>query len=161
MPHCKNTLTVPEHRMRKREERERRWETGRWDGERKEFLTMYTAWSVINAQVLPESRGFQFNFKPQKARSSCRGECRRRIRAIICYLTKITKGEFISCVDLNKWGSREQSWQYPPCFCEQRNSQVHFQVPSLSSPAPCKKMSHCRDCGTDLLSPAPSHLLRW
>lgn len=61
---------------------------------------MFTAWSVINAQILPESRGCQFNFKSQKVQNSCRGVC-GRIWAIICYM--IMKGQFISCVYLSKW----------------------------------------------------------
>lgn len=35
--------------------------------------------------------------------------------------------------------SREQSWQYPPCFHEQRNSQVHFQGRSLEQPCPMQQ----------------------
>lgn len=97
---------------------------------------MFTAWSVINAQILPESRGFQFNFKSQKAQSSCRSVRRSRIWAILCYPTKIMKGEFISCVYLSKW---KLSWQHPSCFHEQRNSQVHFQVPSLGQPCPMQQ----------------------
>lgn len=145
-------------------ERERRWETGRVRGRkgREEGISnkLFTAWSVIDAQILPESRGFQFNFKSQKVQSSCRG-VPGRIWVIICYPTKIMKGQFISCV-FKQRRSREQFWQHPPCFHEQRNSQVHFQGPSLEQPCPShSKMSHCRDGGSDLLCPAPSHLHRW
>lgn len=89
---------------RQRRERGRRRETGRVRGRKGReggiSNKMLIAWSVINAQILPERRRFQSNFRSQKVQSSCRG-VRGRIWALICYL--IMKGQFISCVYLSKW----------------------------------------------------------
>lgn len=164
MPPCKNILTVPEHEGRQRRKKERRWETGRVRGSkgREEGISnkMFTAWSVINAQILPESRGFQFNFKSQKVQSSCRGV---REENLGCYLLPDWNNEgtvYQLCI-FKQMRSREQSWQHPPCFHEQRNSQVDFQGPSLEQPCPMQQEESLQGWWHWFLCPAPSHLHRW
>lgn len=113
---------------RQRRERGRRWETGRVRGRKGReggiSNKMLIAWSVINAQILPERRGFQSTFRSQKVQSSCRG-VRGRIWALICYL--IMKGQFISCVYLSKWEAGGNPDNTPPCFCEQRKARYIFR----------------------------------